>query len=610
MNQIIAPKAINFNELVKNSNTTLSLNIQTKMIDKLSTEFTNEEQQWYVANLYMYMNYHPTNDYPINLEDVFKMIGFANKGNAMKTIKSNFTEGEDYKMSFFRSENRTKEGGKDNQNVMLNIDTFKNLCMLAKTAKGKDIRKYYVKLENIYNQIIKEEIEEKETLLQDQQKKLEFYEQKPVTHGFLSRRSGYVYLLQERSTSYHYKIGMTYDVDKRLRNLNTSSSGKTIRIYNEVKSYDCELLEMMIHKLLKPFNIVGRREWFYFDNKQAECALYMLHKANDFLNDYNHASLEEFSQFFNIDKLEYLKDKLVNEIEDLKNTQDTKKSSITSKIKRKQDTINSINARIKGEDVKVNTKQVDTPIIKETNVFKLTGQQFKNITGNYKGVFWIKEKKKWRGEIKMHYKSIFLGYFDSELEGAKAYNDYALFINNRDNTNYELNDIKDYVPNPRDIPEENKEELDENKTSNYNGVSYYSKRKYYVAGIKYKGKSYGLGKHENEIECAKLYNQQALYFNQEFNTNYILNEIDDYITQPKNIYQAIQDKKSERKTSKYYGVTFSKKNNKFRVVLVHNKKQIHIGFFENEKDAAKAYNQKALELNMSHKTNYNINLIE
>jgi hypothetical protein len=31
MNQIIAPKAINFSELVKNSNITLGLNLQTKM---------------------------------------------------------------------------------------------------------------------------------------------------------------------------------------------------------------------------------------------------------------------------------------------------------------------------------------------------------------------------------------------------------------------------------------------------------------------------------------------------------------------------------------------------------------------------------------------------
>jgi len=32
---------------------------------------------------------------------------------------------------------------------MLNIDTFKNLCMLAKTKRGKEIRKYYVKMEEI-----------------------------------------------------------------------------------------------------------------------------------------------------------------------------------------------------------------------------------------------------------------------------------------------------------------------------------------------------------------------------------------------------------------------------------------------------------------------------
>ena len=35
----------------------------------------------------MYMNYHHTNDYPINLEHVFKMIGFANKENAKRTLK-------------------------------------------------------------------------------------------------------------------------------------------------------------------------------------------------------------------------------------------------------------------------------------------------------------------------------------------------------------------------------------------------------------------------------------------------------------------------------------------------------------------------------------------
>jgi hypothetical protein len=67
MNQLIKPPSVDFNALVsKNGN--ISINCQSKMIELLNKEFTEEENRWYIANLYIYMNYHPTNDYPINLE--------------------------------------------------------------------------------------------------------------------------------------------------------------------------------------------------------------------------------------------------------------------------------------------------------------------------------------------------------------------------------------------------------------------------------------------------------------------------------------------------------------------------------------------------------------
>lgn len=53
----------------------------------------------------------------------------------------------------------------------------------------------------------------------------------------------------------------------------------------------------------------------------------------------------------------------------------------------------------------------------------------------------------------------------------------------------------------------------------------------------------------------------------------------------------------QNKSSKYFGVILNKKTNKFRALLVYNKKQLHLGFFVNEIDAAKAYNIKADELN-------------
>lgn len=43
MFEIITPKSINFTELVKHSNTTLSLDVQTKIIELLNTESTENE---------------------------------------------------------------------------------------------------------------------------------------------------------------------------------------------------------------------------------------------------------------------------------------------------------------------------------------------------------------------------------------------------------------------------------------------------------------------------------------------------------------------------------------------------------------------------------------
>ena len=109
MDSLIKSDTINFNELVKTSNNSiLSDKLQSKMVKILNQEFTEEEQRWYIANLYVYMHYHPTNDFPINLDHVFKMIGFANKGNAMKTIKSNFVVDQDYKIALLRREQRTR----------------------------------------------------------------------------------------------------------------------------------------------------------------------------------------------------------------------------------------------------------------------------------------------------------------------------------------------------------------------------------------------------------------------------------------------------------------------------------------------------------------------
>ena len=127
-NQIIKSATINYDDLVS-KDTKLSLTTKTKLLEKLNESFDKKEQRWYIANLFLYMNYHPTDDYPINLEHVFKLVRFAHKKNAMKTLKNNFTEDEDYKTSSLPKE-QSSWGGSRKEEVMLNVDILLNILML------------------------------------------------------------------------------------------------------------------------------------------------------------------------------------------------------------------------------------------------------------------------------------------------------------------------------------------------------------------------------------------------------------------------------------------------------------------------------------------------
>ncbi len=49
-------------------------------------------------------------------------------------------------------------------------------------------------------------------------------------------------------------------------------------------------------------------------------------------------------------------------------------------------------------------------------------------------------------------------------------------------------------------------------------------------------------------------------------------------------------------SSKYKGVSWEKAKKRFRAKINHNRKGIHLGYFKNEIDAAKAYDKKAKEL--------------
>ena len=164
---------------------TIEIYDKTKLVEKLQEHFSDDEQRLYVCNLFLFLNYHPINDFIINLENVWKFIGFSNKANAKRLLKHNFTEENDYKIIFIRTdENKTllirmdeqkkdNRGGHNEETIMLNINTFKKLCLKANTDKADKIHDYYIRLEMIYNELMKEELQKKEKLLIEQREQTE-----------------------------------------------------------------------------------------------------------------------------------------------------------------------------------------------------------------------------------------------------------------------------------------------------------------------------------------------------------------------------------------------------------------------------------------------------
>ena len=90
--------SLNIVELIENNPITrLSATYQSKLLTKIQDGFTELEQQMFVSSFYCYLNYHKTNDFVIDLDNVWQWLGFSQKVNAKRVLEKNFTIDKDYK---------------------------------------------------------------------------------------------------------------------------------------------------------------------------------------------------------------------------------------------------------------------------------------------------------------------------------------------------------------------------------------------------------------------------------------------------------------------------------------------------------------------------------
>lgn len=171
----------------------------------------------------------------------------------------------------------------------------------------------------------------------------------------------------------------------------------------------------------------------------------------------------------------------------------------------------------------------------------------------------------------------YCGIFDTELEAAVAYNKKCRELY-RDIAN--LNNVDESIEVNRRVKKKNSE---------YNGVSYDTKKQKYYAFVQLNGKKKQIGSFLDEKDAARAYNK---YMADMYGPDHpALNPVEGTLD-----YIPVKYATGKECTSKYRGVTLYRANGKYRATFCLNKKKIVIGAYATEEEAAMAYNTKAKEM--------------
>jgi hypothetical protein len=191
-------ETLNIVELIeKNPITRLSQKYNNLLLVKLQETFNTFEQQLFVASFYCYLNYDKNTDFVVDLDNVWKWLGFTQKVTAKTMIETNFKVDVDYKIvasddsdedqpphSPDKSANQDKpkkHGGHNKQTIKLTIRCFKLLCLKAQTKKAGEIHEYYMKMEETLHQILDTETSELRAQLEQKNEVISTLNQATIT---------------------------------------------------------------------------------------------------------------------------------------------------------------------------------------------------------------------------------------------------------------------------------------------------------------------------------------------------------------------------------------------------------------------------------------------
>lgn len=250
----IQTKESSLTQLAKNS-----LDVENDELMRLiNNSLDVEEQQIFSTQFALYLR-HGDDDsqYVIDLNDIWKLIGYSRKDHAITALQKYLKIDVDYKI--MSDSARTQQY--NNNQIVLNIKGFKKYCLKVNTEQSDKICEYYIKMEQIYNRYIKNTLNEHKLILETKNKEIEQLTSKPSFQKINTPQILYV-----MSSSDHgvYKIGCSSYPENRKRTLQTGNIND-IKILYEFNTYNMKMLESITHEVLHKYRI--NREFFKCDLK-------------------------------------------------------------------------------------------------------------------------------------------------------------------------------------------------------------------------------------------------------------------------------------------------------------------------------------------------------
>jgi hypothetical protein len=262
--------------------TRLSGDYRNKFLHKIKETFTETQQHLFVTNFYGFLNYHSKNDFVVDLDNIWKWLGFSRKDPAKRLLDKYFIKDNDYRIEYIdRPASSLGGAGLNKETILLSIKTFKKFCMKAGTKKADEIHDYYIKLEELLQEVVdeennelrkqlaqkerseKNELREKMTNMQKIKERLENmenrikYKEEPA--------GAVVYIGQNPFDKETFKVGITSNINDRVATLSAGTSKYFVIKKTWYTRYNKQIEDDVKQKFLSQ-RVIKSKEFYRIDH--------------------------------------------------------------------------------------------------------------------------------------------------------------------------------------------------------------------------------------------------------------------------------------------------------------------------------------------------------